>query len=404
MVGDVISVSKQYKKCLFGALIGVMTGFQGGAAQAEVLKYRVSSRYVQDSNLFRFADASEAQAAIGSTDMKESYYTIGAGLEAKVPVSRQSFFVDADVETFRYDRFSNLDYTAVSGKAGWDWVAGSQWSGQLLYRRNERLIRFLESTSVVKDIRVVDDVGVRGAYRLHPDWTLGGGLKRYSRRHDIQTRFSFDEKMGFVEVLYDTDSRTRVGLRQSVVKGTFEEQELVGTTLVDNDYTQRASSVLLYWEGSKKSRFNGWFGLTRRDHDQFPERDFDGVTWRANYHWLPTAKLTLNLGLWQQTETPEERTSFVETFGFEANSAWRLSAKLSFRLGYQRRDEDFKGRVLVSGDIRQDTLTRWTLGAHYRLREKWIFSLDYMDLTRESNVPASQFDARRVTLRVRMVF
>src|SRR2546426_977832 len=74
-------------------------------SMSKKLQFSASAGLARDSNLFRLAENKDPLTTIGSNDKSDTVRRIGLGFKADLPVSRQHFLLDANIDRYTFDRF-----------------------------------------------------------------------------------------------------------------------------------------------------------------------------------------------------------------------------------------------------------------------------------------------------------
>src|SRR5690606_21074763 len=101
------------------------------------------------------------------------------------------------------------------------------------------------------------------------------------------------------------------------------------------------TSLVARWAATGKSTFEARAGYTRREHDQVPQRDFDGFTGRLDWDWFIANKTLLNVAIWRQLNSLElADAAYAVTEGWGLGPAWAPTVKLVFQARYFDEDRD----------------------------------------------------------------
>lgn len=338
------------------------------------IQFSVSGGLYRDNNLFRLSDSVNPQTVLGTSEKSDTVYRLGAGFKADLPISRQRLLLDAQVDYYDYDRFGALDHAAYRAGAAWKWQAGSQLSGDVGYARRRYLASLAEIQAPIRDLVTQDHLFARGGFLVTPRWRVRGGLDWQKYDHGEATRNALDSRIaaGTVGLDYVTPSNNSIGGQVKYSEGNHPNRELVAGSLVDNQYRETETSLVARWMVTGKSTFDARIGYTSRKHDQVPQRDFDGMTGRLSYDWLPGAKTLLNFALWREIRSYEDvSASYVLSKGASFGPSWAPTEKivLQGRLVYEKRNfEGDPGFILTAGPQRQDSFHGLRLSAGYSPR------------------------------------
>jgi exopolysaccharide biosynthesis operon protein EpsL len=367
--------------------------------------FSIFGGYDRDSNIFRLSDTAP------STGSRSDYvYRAGAGVRAEIPSGRQVFVLEARAQVHEYNRYDLLDHTSYGLGGTWRWAVGNQWSGEAGVARRHFLSGFEDVQAPVKDMITEDRAFISAGYLFTPRWRVRGGLEWIKWDHDDAARSELDARIvsATAGLDYVTPANNTIGGQVKVTEGEYPNRQTVATTLVANDYREIEASLVARWIITGKSTLDARAGYTRREHDQVPERDFDGFTGRAGLDWFVAAKTLLNFALWREIQSTEDASaSYVLSEGWSVGPAWAPTIKLIFQARYLRENREFKGDpglALVGGVPREDSFDGISLTAGYTPVRNVHLSLGAEWGDRTSNVIGRDFDYRMMSANARIRF
>lgn len=361
--------------------------------------------YDRDSNVFRLSDSSPTPGP-----RSDYVYRAGAGVRAEIPSGRQRFVLEARAQVHEYNRFNLLDHTSYGVGGTWRWEIGNQWSGEAGIARRKFLGSLDNIQAPLKDMITEDRAFVTAGYLVTPRWRVRGGLEwlKWDRDDPVRTELNARIFGGTVGLDYVTPANNSVGGQVKVSEGEYPNQEAVGGSLVVNDYREIEASLVTHWIITGKSTLDARAGYTRREHDQLPQRDFDGFTGRVNLDWFIAAKTLLNFAVWREIQSTDDASaSYVLSQGWGLGPAWAPTVKLVFQARYLREDREFKGDpglVLVGGVPREDSFDGFSITAGYTPVRNVHLSVGAEWGDRTSNVVGRDFDYRLISANARIRF
>jgi exopolysaccharide biosynthesis operon protein EpsL len=374
------------------------------------VRFFVYGGVMHDSNIFRLSDSTNPQTAIGSTEKSDTIYRAGAGLKADIPVSRQRILLDAQIEHQEFDRFSILNHDPYRLGAAWKWVAGPQWSGDIGYSRRRYLANLGEIQAPIKDLITEDRAFASAGYMVTPRWRVRGAADWTEWDHSDPTRITLDNRTTSVTAGLDyvTPPGNSVGGQVKYSEGEFPNQQVVAGSFVDNRFKEWETSAVAHWAVTGKSVLDARLGYTSREHDQVPQRDFDGATGRLSYDWFVGPKTPLNFSLWREIQSVAEvSASYVLNTGWSIGPSWAPTEKLVFHAKYLREDRDYRGDpgfILTGGPQREDTLKGISLAAGYAPRRNIELAVSVVRGDRDSNVFGRDYDYTTVAANAKFKF
>ena len=361
--------------------------------------------YDRDSNPFRLS-ATDPTPGPRSDVITRA----GAGIRAELPSGRQRFVLEARGQISEYSRFDLLDHTAYGAGATWRWAIGNQWSGEAGYARKRFLGSLEDIQAPVKDMITEDRAFISAGYLVTPRWRIRGALDATRWNHDGSTRAELDARIysGTAGLDYVTPANNSIGGQVKVSEGEYPNQQAVGAGLVVNDYREIEASLVARWIVTGKSTLDARAGYTKREHDQVPERDFDGFTGRLGLDWFVAAKTLLNFAAWREVQSTDDASaSYVLSQGWSVGPAWAPTIKLVFQGRYLRETREFKGEpalVIVGGVPREDSFDGFSLTAGYTPVRNIHLSIGAEWGDRTSNIIGRDFDYRLISANARIRF
>lgn len=376
------------------------------------VQFSVSGGYYHDDNVFRLSD--NAPLPTGITEKSDNIYRLGLGLRADLPISRQRVLIDAQVNNYAYDRYSGLDHVDYRAGAAWRWVAGQRLSGELSYGQRRYLADLGEIQAPIKDLITEDRAIASGGFRVTPRWRVRGAAEYRQWDHSEPTRSSLDLEttVWTIGLDYVTPANNSVGGQFRYVNGDYKNRQTVGSIPVVNDFDEYETSAVLHWILTGRSVFDARLGYTKREHDQVPERDFDGFTGRVTLTYEAGAKTLIAGSAWREIRSVEEigtleqaAASYVLATGASIGPSWAPTSKLVFELKavYERREyagdpgPAFNVFPGAPGVEREDTFNGIRIAAGYTPRRNLKFSLAAERGDRESNILFRDYDYTRIS-------
>lgn len=357
----------------------------------------VAARITWDDNVFR----SELRPE------KDVITRIGAGVDLNMPISRQQVLATARAEQVLYDTNDSLDHQDVEGRALWNWVVGSRFSGDLGYRYLRTIASFEETGGRTKNNQTDTRAFGTANFLLTPDWELVGSYAAETSR--IEERPEVDNDTGNLagEIRWALGPRTRIGGRLSQTTADFLYLEDINGVLVSNDYTAYNASGTFYWQSTGKSALTARIGYTSVEHEAITSRDVSGRAYRGDYFWSITAATDINFSAWRDASNRDEVSGVVVTQGVEIRPRWRMTELLELSATALYEQVDFKGEVnyiVELGETRKDDLAKLTMALGYDITRMSDLALSYTWTDRESNNPGSSYTYNALTLSGRMNF
>ena len=296
-----------------------------------------------DSNLFRLSDDADTQATIGSSEKSDMIYQLGGGAQYEFRKSRQKFIAQANFTEYRFQRFDNLNNTSNALLGEWQWQVGDDWNGELGFGHRRYLESFADFQQNVRDMVNQDRIYGAANYLVYSRLKLTLAADWNDTDHGEASRDSLDSKINntTATVNWITPAENTIGAQFRNAKARYPNSAIVGTSLVQNDYTENEYSLVTYWRLTGASEIRARLGHTDRSFEQAPNRDYSSPTWRLNYIWRPTGKTAVDFSTWRELSDFQNLSSnYVRITGISVIPTWSLAPKLALRgkISYEKLD------------------------------------------------------------------
>jgi hypothetical protein len=296
-------------------------------------EFWVQAGVLRDNNIFRFADGVNRRNLLGTDDPSDEVLRVGAGIRHELLVTgRQRLRLEARGDQYSYHRNSVLNHVAYGLRGEWLWEFTNDLNGALGYERRQRLADLAQLQTTAKDLIIEDHVFVNGAYRLGPSVRLRAGLDGTKISHSEDARAAGNANAGSVTagVDYVTPLGNAFGVEFRQTKANYPTPETIGSTLlVDNEFTEREIAAVTTIVAGPQITGTARLGHTTRTHEQFPERNFSGTTWRGTILWTPLQKTGFEFTLYREPRSIIDiASSFVVVSGAAFGPRWAPTPKL----------------------------------------------------------------------------
>jgi exopolysaccharide biosynthesis operon protein EpsL len=367
---------------------------------------------IYDSNVFKLSSSytdEQVQSLTQHSEKDDTIFTIGAGLTADVPYSRQRFQANLQVNDYQYSRFSYLDYLGGSGRGAWLWQVGDDWSGDLGATVSRSLQRYAYTQTTQKNVIDTISYFFDPKYRIAPNWELQGGASYTTIRNSLELADINDTNNAtfYGATRYITPSGNSVGLKLATSAVRLPNVSLDSS--IDNAYREYRLSTEFDWAFSGASKIDGSWGYVERKHENLSDRDFSGWTGSAGWTWNPTAKSTVRMSLVRNIGGIEDvAVTYARTYIFTITPTYQLTSKVSLNGTLQHQDVRFLGSqntgVTNSFTDRHDRLNVAGVGANYQATRTLQFGLNYTWSHRNSSVQFGDYNDNVVSLTGQLTF
>jgi len=365
------------------------------------LKLNATGSITHDSNLFRISDVVDPQAAIGSSDTADTIYRIGAGGSYEIRQSRQRFILEGNVDNYKFQHFSNLDYLGYDARGEWKWQLGNFWDGTLGLGHRRYLASFANIQANIKDL--VDQGQVYGSanYQVYSRLRLTLDLNRYDYRHgdESQQIYNSDINNAAFTVNWVSPAENTVGVQYRTADATYPNHQVIAGNVVDNAYRENEFNVVANWRFSGLSTFQARLGHTERNYRALTSRNFSGPTWRLSYNWLPTGKLGFDFSTWREIgEYQSQDSNYVQITGISVIPTWSVTPNVSLQGKIARLSDKYLGDpgiVPVTSD-REDTERIYQIAVLWTPIRRTTLTFSVEKGERTSNIPVFSYDYRTI--------
>lgn len=390
----------------------ILAAMPAQALQGDRIRPSVGAVANYYSNLFYVDDRIPSNSVPFLKNGQKSDWSHGLrlGLDADIPVSRQTFVLRSNVTQNNFATYDRLDNTSYNVAGTWNWVAGSRWDGDVGVSHSESLGSFLDVRGSAKNLRKIDSYSASAMYRVYYDWKLRAALT-YLELQNSEPRFRSGNRQ---DVTYELGSRyyskggdNFLGLNLRAVDGAFPNRQVFPGATVDNSYRQFTAEGVVDWRYSPSTFLEGALGWTNRLHDQVSARNFSGLTGRVVWNYGLTGVTSLNTTFFREVGAVETVTSnYILTQGVRVGPRWSFSDKLTLQANVGFSNRQFLGDplVVVGAPVRKDdvfTVSASALWAPvYRAQVNATLSYD----ARKSNAVLSDFTAVTLFLSAQYTF
>ena len=354
-----------------------------------------------DTNLLRrtTGDNSELLTRLG----------VGGRIDQKV-VGRQSVHAEARVDSYIYNKNSEIDNIGYGGLAEWRYEIGNDLAGTIGASRRRFQASLSEIQRAQYDPITETQLNATARYRVGPHIGLRGGTTYIDYNRPIRQFSNTKTLLVAGGADYVTDLGNALGIEVAEAKGDAPVNQLVDPLgiFIGNGYRQHDVGVVGTWIVSPFMRATGRVGKTTRHYTELPGRDFSGPTWNVMAQWLPTAKTMFTFESSKHVSSVIDiGPSHIVAKGYAFGPGWAPTAKLNFQARFLRQHQVFAGdpeAELGIAPLRQEFIRGYRLGSYweYSRQVHFTFSLDHGE--RESNILGRNFVYNAGIAQVRYIF
>ena len=372
----------------------------------DTLNFIIGGQVRHDNNLFRL-DSGEEPPNNGKADKSDTIYSTNVGVRLDKQYSLQRFVAEAMVRDHRFQNNSFLDYTAFNYSAAWHYAVTPRITGLLLAEQKEEQNSFVEFREARKNIQTSN-------VRLFTiDGELGGGFHALAGLLDVRARnsVSFEQVGDYQQDGFElgakwvAPSNNWISVLQRETDGEYRGRELDPVSQLDTGFEQHETEANFFWRFTGKSAIDGKVAYVKREHDNFEDRDYSGMTGRVAYHWEVTGKTRIDAALSRNIYNyqEEENSYFIENT-FSIGPVWNYSPKTSFRARYDYRDRDYRGAIVPVAEMREDKLQTFLVAADWKAARSLLVTGILQRDQRKSNLEDNDYHATSVSINAQFLF
>ncbi|MGJ0533046.1 MAG: XrtB/PEP-CTERM-associated polysaccharide biosynthesis outer membrane protein EpsL [Methylocystis sp.] len=373
----------------------------------DTLNFILGGQVRYDSNLFRLSGSEDPEPFLGRSQKSDMIFSTNAGIRIDKPYSQQRFVIDAMVVDNRFKTYDFLDYTAFNYSAAWHYHVTPRISGILLAEQKQEQNSFAEFRETEKNVQTSN---VR---LFNVDGDIGGGFHALAGLLDVRARNSkqFEQVGDYQQDGFELGgkwvalSQNWISLLQRETDGEFRGRVLDPVQQLDTGFDQSETEANIYWRLTGKSTIDGKLAYVKREHDNFDDRDYSGMTGRFLYRWEITGKTSLNVSLSRNIYSyQEDENSYYIAETFSIAPVWEYSPKTTFRARYDYSDRDYRGAITAIPELRQDQLQIFQLAADWKATRNIIVTGILQRDKRSSNFEDFDYNSNSASINAQFLF
>jgi len=371
----------------------------------DTVEVYASATYNYDSNVFRISDKLDSLGTIGSSQRDDTFFTTALGVNVDIPVSLQRFQLLAGWYDARYRTFEDLDHRGHSIRGAWLWAITPRLTGEISYNHNQALASFANIQGRRPDLVTTQMALANGAWMVTPSWRAHAEATAARTEHsDLRAVNNIEYASLEGGVSYVTPQENRVGLAVRAERGRSPNELFVQGVPFRNEYDQLSVGVQGRWVVTGHSRFDGRVHYTKREYEQFTNRNYSGPTFGVTYTWTPTGKITVATIVARDVAPLEElQSTFVLVTGVTVRPDWAISDKLNLRGTLAYAIWDYRGDTTLGLNFEHRVRTAGVeLVWRPALRVAVTGALNHE--RRTSTLPNADYDVNTATIGARIGF
>ncbi|MGZ5692079.1 MAG: XrtB/PEP-CTERM-associated polysaccharide biosynthesis outer membrane protein EpsL [Burkholderiales bacterium] len=386
------------RRCVIAACaLGAATAIHPARAdEYDTLNVTLSTSLTYDSNLFRLSESADPQATLGTTTKSDQISVSTLLLRLDKSLSQQRFQLDVSETVYRYKNFSFLDFEAFEYRGAWLWHLTPRISGTLGADRRQALVPFGDVKTAQQDLRTADREYLTLDAQLTGGWHALAGASHFQQKDSqvaISPEQSYDAVSSEAGIKYLASPGSAIAVIQRYVKGTYKNS-FDPATLFDDGFHDNQSEIVADWAATGKSALRGRLTWIDRHHDNFAQRNYDGLAGEISWLWSPTAKSRFNLlGRRDITTWWDQLSSYRVSDLASASWTWQLASHTALLVQFDHVHRDYRGPVVVpTGPLRVDNERAAQIGLSWTPRRSLLLKAGVQNYSRSSNIPGNDYD------------
>ena len=347
----------------------------------DAFQANVNIGVMHDNNLFRLPDADPRLFGVDPNNKSDTAFIKGVGLKYDKVLSRQRLIADLSLSETTFDKNTDLDYTGYDGRLAWMWRIGNDWDGEASYRKRKTLGGFADELLKVQDLVESEWYRFTAGYQVDARWRVSGELNKDTQSHSAanQRSLDVDSKTAGVGVMYRTPADNSIGLQARRTDREYPNRTTLG---LNNNHTEDRINLVGLWRVTGITRLDLQAGHVDVSHDQFPDRDFSGFTWRAAGIWDATGKFRMSVAGYKDVRLYEDReTDYIVVHGISITPIYVITSKITVQGDFLYERRDFRPIT-----VREDNFRLAKLGVTYSPLRNVDLTLSFETGERKSNV------------------
>lgn len=364
------------------------------ADELDTLQFRVGETVQHDSNVFRLSDSANTLAVTGRNERADTIAVTTAGIKFNKAYGLQRVELDASFQDYRYQRYSNLSFTAATYTGALRWSITPAFHGNVTTDRRE----FVDNTADVQNIGRVNHRTERNSlvdaeYELGARWRAVGGFFNRNSRNSQPSTFILDSTVSGAEggVRYVIREGDALAYRYREGRGNYLNQPILG--VASRNFTDREHEFRADWQLTGRTTVQARLARLERTHEGLPSRNFSGYVGELNSTWFLTGKTSLSGGLIKELAAYQTNTeSYYDGYRFFVGPTYKPTEKITLRARYEQGPRTFKGAstgFVPSG--RRDSTRLVTLGVEYQALRSLKLAAALQRDQRTSNIPGFDY-------------
>lgn len=393
-------------------LMAVLASLMAGsvlAQQADGKSWGVNATQslVHESNLLRLPSTIPSSAVIPGASGNSDFYSLTRlGADFDRTYSKQRLQAQVGTDITRFSNFSRFDSVGFNLFGRYDWQYDRNWYGHAQLGSSRSRSTFADFRSSEPNLVNTQSLGAAVGFRFTPVWSAYAGVDTSSTENSVAVLKPNNLESTALEagLRYQPEDGTDVFVLARSTNGKFKNRQVAdvnGNLLpnaIDNSFTQNELLIRGVLSPTTVARYQGQIALTQRRHENFPIRDFSGVTFQLDYSWNPQGLWSFQASVGNTIGAAADLTSnYIVSRFLSLRPALSITPKTQVRGSLEVRNRQFAGDpglVFSSSPKREDRLTTVGIGVNSSINRNWSWGADLRQESRNSNAVNQDFSAR----------
>lgn len=372
-----------------------------------------------DDNVYRFSNAEQAKAVIGTSTTSDTVLRTELGLAVDLQLSRQLISLTGNITKSQYNRFDLLNNDVKSLGLVWNWQLGNNFFGEVGFSDGEIFSGFNELRTASINIRSDQQRYITANWQLHPSWIASFNVSSSISENSLAV-FDFlnNEYEAFqLGIQYTNPRGTQLGLAYRDSTRLYKNNGIDRLIFFGDKNNKKELLFNAAWLPTTKIRISTLLSLVDLEYNNLdftnilPKRSFNAINKRLKVDYSPSAKTNISLSVYDEIFEVEQLSSiFVKYKGVSIEPSWKPTDKLNLTASWEVVNRDFLGDsgiasvnplFLLDRDDRTDSKS---ISLSYLPTSKSLVRLTYSAADRKSNFDAFSYKFNMLNLALRYFF
>lgn len=350
-----------------------------------------------DANLLGLSSDAQAEQILGTTSKGDWSHFEQVGVALDDQIGLQHITGNVNETRADYDRFTGLDYNALTATGAWNWAVGTHVGGVLSAGYSQSLAPYTFLHTPDLNLRTQKNAEFNMFWLFHPSWRIDAGLTGVQTNYNLPIEAANDRNEYRASVGLDylqADSNT-TGIQLVQTRGYFQFPQSYGIYDIINNYSQNEVDAKLDWHLTGKTRLQFVGGWVNRKYDILTDQNYRGINARAILDWSITGKTSLNVQAFHEIGAIDNlTTAYSINRGLLVAPTWNVTDKLRWDWTLQTMQMQFAQTASLFGTptdgvtYHQGTV-RTTLT--YMATPKWQFQATLYSMSQSTSDHSNDF-------------